>query len=418
MNEKGTGGGMRILNISAQKPDSTGSGVYLAQTVRCELEAGCEAAVICGIGAGDAWESLPSAARVRPVRFDTPELPFHVCGMSDVMPYPATRYRDLTPEMVAAFERAFGAAVDEMMRDFRPDVVICHHLYLLMAIVRERVRDVPVAGVCHSTDLRQLRQHALARERIGAAARQLDAVLALHGEQAREIEADLGIAPERIAVVGTGFDGRAYHREEPSRHERGRILYVGKICRAKGVGALLEAFDRMGGAGEPGELPVELRLVGGWSGDGRERDELAARAARCTRPAHLLGRIVNGELVEEYQHAQVFVLPSYFEGLPLVIMEAIACGCVVVATDLPGVRPWLESHVQGAPVIWVEPPRMHDVDVPVPEDVPAFEARLAHALEQALSLEARPCDMRSCTWEGVAERILGALRRARGAELR
>lgn len=40
---------MRILNISAQKPDSTGSGVYLAEMVRCELSAGHAAAVVAGV---------------------------------------------------------------------------------------------------------------------------------------------------------------------------------------------------------------------------------------------------------------------------------------------------------------------------------------------------------------------------------
>ena len=77
---------MRILNISAQKPDSTGSGVYLAEMVRCELSAGHAAGVVAGVDVSDE-PTLPEGAEPYFVRFNTEALPFNVCGMSDVMPY-------------------------------------------------------------------------------------------------------------------------------------------------------------------------------------------------------------------------------------------------------------------------------------------------------------------------------------------
>lgn len=77
---------MRILNISAQKPDSTGSGVYLAEMVRCELSAGHAAALVAGVDASDE-PTPPEGAEPYFVRFNTEALPFNVCGMSDVMPY-------------------------------------------------------------------------------------------------------------------------------------------------------------------------------------------------------------------------------------------------------------------------------------------------------------------------------------------
>lgn len=106
---------MRILNISAQKPDGTGSGTFLAQTVAAQVAAGHLTAVVCGIDDGDATDALPAQALVFPVRFNTSELPFHVCGMSDEMPYAATRYRDLTPQMVGQFESAFAAWLDRVV---------------------------------------------------------------------------------------------------------------------------------------------------------------------------------------------------------------------------------------------------------------------------------------------------------------
>ena len=80
---------MRVLSISAQKPDGTGSGTFLSQTVAAQVRQGCETAVICGIDNGDSTAVLPGETAVYPVRFMTDELPFHVCGMADEMPYAA-----------------------------------------------------------------------------------------------------------------------------------------------------------------------------------------------------------------------------------------------------------------------------------------------------------------------------------------
>ena len=171
---------MRILCISAQKPDSTGSGVYLAETVASLAAAGHQVAVIAGIDKDDSPQLAPGVEFL-PVRFRTPELPFPVCGMSDVMPYEATRYRDMTPKMVQAFRSVFGRRIREAVLDFKPDAVICHHLYLACSAACDVLDDLageyrspiaegsglakgrpcPIWGVCHSTDLRQLRNHDL-----------------------------------------------------------------------------------------------------------------------------------------------------------------------------------------------------------------------------------------------------------------
>ena len=187
---------MRILHVIAQKPDSTGSGVYLHQLVSSLCSRGIEQAVLCGIDDGDSV-NLPAAVRAFPVVFNTPQLPFHLCGMSDEMPYPSTRYRDLTPAMLEAWQGAYRQRLREALDAFNPDVVVCNHLYLLTALaveeVQARPRRIPVLGICHNTCLRQLSQHGLERERIHAAIPQLSRVLALHSAQAAQISELFGI---------------------------------------------------------------------------------------------------------------------------------------------------------------------------------------------------------------------------------
>ncbi len=400
---------LRILHVTAQKPDSTGSGVYLAQVVAACGRLGCEQAVVCGLGPGDV-PGLPEGVAVHPVRFETAELPFPVVGMSDVMPYRATRYRDLTPEMVGQFRAAFERRLREAADALHPDVVFCHHLYLLTSWVRELFPHIPVAGLSHSSDLRQMRQHDLERRRIVEGICGLDLVYGLHEGMRATIADIFGMDPDRVRVLGTGYDAGLFRREGPCALPMGegrppRLLYVGKIAFAKGVASLVRCLDAL-----PAELDdLEVYLVGG-AGDAAEHDEIE-RLARATRhKVTLTGKVGTDELVGLYRSCDTFVLPSFYEGLPLVVVEAMACGCKVVVTDLPGVRPWLGAHLPAASVRYVALPAMHDVDVPVASELPAFEERLAGQIAASLADPAVPCDTTALSWDALAARLVGDFR--------
>lgn len=399
---------MRILCVSAQKPDSTGSGVYLAETARAFVSAGHEVMVVAGLDVRDTPD-LPEGVRLEAVRFNTSDLPFPVVGMSDAMPYEATRYRDMTPAMLERFYAAFEGVLARAYADFLPDLVICHHLYLVTALAVRLVPPCPVTAVCHSTDMRQMRSHGLEREAVTASVRQLDRIFALHDEQKAEIVEFYGVDANRIVVVGTGYNAQVFcPRDVQNRHQGPlRIAYAGKICRKKGLESLIAALDLL--PFSPDEL--EAVLVGG-NGSREEVARIAERAARSRYQVSLPGRVSQDDLVDLYRTADVFVLPSFFEGLPLVLVEALACGCRVVTTDLPGVRPWLSAALPASPVEYVVPPRMEGVDEPIEEDLPAFERALAAALERSLvaARDEGPAttDARALSWEALVVRMLAA----------
>ncbi|WP_283171579.1 glycosyltransferase family 4 protein [Curtanaerobium respiraculi] len=399
---------MNILHVSAQKPDGTGSGTYLAETVKAFARLGHVQAVVAGIAPGDA-PAFPEGVVFRPVVFETPELPFPVAGMSDNMPYRATRYRDMTPEMVAQFKAAFGAALDEVLASFQPDLVICHHLYLVCGVIAHRTWGCPVAAISHSTDIRQMRKIPLERAWIREGVRRLDLVFSLHDAQAEEIAEVYGVPRGRIAVVGAGYNDRIFHRGACTgawhAGETLNIVYAGKIWGKKGVPQLLRAVDRIPGI-EPGD--VVLRLAGGYNSR-EEYEGIVRQAAACAARVEFLGRLSQDRLADLYRASHAFVLPSFFEGLPLVLIEALACGCRAVATDLPGVRPWLARYAPDAPIVYVKPPRMTDVDTPAHEDLPLFEKNLARALRDAVTMAPSKCKMSALSWDGLAARMLRVL---------
>jgi len=118
-----------------------------------------------------------------------------------------------------------------------------------------------------------------------------------------------------------------------------RILTVARLFMDKGIPGLLAAFHRVLDSG----IDAELRVVG----DGPERPLVEAEiqrlgiADRCT----LLGRRAGRELADEYPKADVFALASFMEGLPVVLMEAMASKVPVVAPWIAGI-PELVVHEQ------------------------------------------------------------------------
>ena len=119
---------MKILSITAQKPDSTGSGVYLSELVKGFAVQGHQQAVIAGVYEDDDI-AFPGDVAFYPVFFNTQSLPFPIAGMSDEMPYESTVYAQMTEEMIVQFKTAFGKRIKEAVREFSPDLILCHHLY-------------------------------------------------------------------------------------------------------------------------------------------------------------------------------------------------------------------------------------------------------------------------------------------------
>ena len=395
---------MRILSVTAQKADSTGSGVFLTELVKGFQKAGHQQAIICGTVHQDIIQ-MPAGVAVFPVYYQSHDIPFPVCGMSDEMPYRSTRYCDMNERMTEQLLRAFRKQIVEAVEVFRPDVILCHHLYFLAALVRELYPGIPVYGQCHGSDLRQFLKNPWQHEWILSQISKLDGVFALHEEQKKQICFLFGIPQEKVHVMGTGYNSDVFFVNETIRQarqsEKIRLIFAGKISEKKGVMSFLRAMHYV----RQPEI-YELAFAGGY-GNEEEYAEIQRLAEEAPCDVTFLGKLSHAQLAEEMNASDVFVLPSFYEGLPLVLIEALACGLQAICTDLTGIRPWMNRVVPNHGVCFVRPPEMENEDEALPESLPEFERRLAAAIDTIGFMPAADLNqVRQVSWDALCGNIV------------
>jgi glycosyltransferase involved in cell wall biosynthesis len=153
---------------------------------------------------------------------------------------------------------------------------------------------------------------------------------------ARQSFEEFGYA-HKVTVILPGVDHLLFARHgETAPPKVFRVCFVGRVELAKGIGYLLEAWKRL-------TLPdAELLLIGPIYRDA----EGLLRTYRA-RNVKLLGKLPVGEVVKLYRASNLLVLPSVQEGFGLVLLEAMASGLPVVATDRTGATECVTNGVDG-----------------------------------------------------------------------
>lgn len=398
---------MNILHVISQPPDFTGSGKYLTAILEKSARKGYQNFLVAGAQAAFEMDvSVIPNEHTRFVRFDGCDLDFPVAGMSDAMPYESSIFSRLTGHQLQCYEKAFETVLHEALGRFRPDILHTNHLWIVSAIARRAAKEIPMVTLCHGTCLRQ---HSLCPD-ISASIRpflkQIDRVMVLSEYQKRQvIQQGLG-REQQIDVVGGGYNETlfAYPDKKPVK-DTVELLYAGKLSRAKGVPWLLRSLFRIR------DLPWRLHLAG--DGAGEEKDECLALAGELEDRVVIHGSLSHEKLAALMKTSHIFVLPSFFEGLPLVLMEALACGCRIVTTSLEGTCEVL-SGADERLVKMVDLPPLETVDTPFEKDQEALENKLAGAVKEMTEQARRePCPDQNriasitdeYTWERVFSRI-------------
>jgi glycosyltransferase involved in cell wall biosynthesis len=135
------------------------------------------------------------------------------------------------------------------------------------------------------------------------------------------------LGPGKVSLIDNGVDTERFV-PAPADHRPPRILYVGLLTPRKGVLDLIEASRLLRDEG----VDHELLLVGGMPDEGPGAAAPVLAAAEGV--ARLLGTRPPEEMPAAYADAEVFCLPSWWEAMPLSVLEAMSAGLPVVATDV------------------------------------------------------------------------------------
>jgi glycosyltransferase involved in cell wall biosynthesis len=163
---------------------------------------------------------------------------------------------------------------------------------------------------------------------LGPVLRGAEVVVVFTEEQKQAIGVKYHLDPRRIEVIPNGVETAFFAPPRRVRARRPRLLFVGRLAVQKNIGMLLHALD---GISER----FDTTLVG----DGELGGELKALAERLAlQNVRFHGRADGEDLLDLFRQADLFVLPSEREGMPLVLLEAMAMGLPTVATDIAGNR--------------------------------------------------------------------------------
>jgi glycosyltransferase involved in cell wall biosynthesis len=201
---------------------------------------------------------------------------------------------------------------------------------------RRDPRSLPPVGVNQhgyemfqsAADVKTWLQHRMLRPAFRNLARRADWVFSFPGKIRRIVEDRCGVRPAKIIELPNGIEAEWVVPELPARPGRRRFVFVGRHERRKGLPELMEAID------DASCREAEFHFVGP-----------IPEAVRCRADnVHYHGPISDPEALKAVlDGCHVLVCPSFAEGMPTVVLEAMSRGLAVIATDVGATSAWVDA---------------------------------------------------------------------------
>ena len=156
----------------------------------------------------------------------------------------------------------------------------------------------------------------------------------------------LGIHSDKIKVIynpilSERWPSNSFLHSAAEKDGKKHILFVGTVCDWKGCGDLADACKQLADSGEIGE--IQLDLVGK---TGAYADELNAKYGK-EKWFYLVGKLPREEVMKRYAQADVVCFPSWWENMPMVCIEAMLSGAVVIGSNSGGMSEIIEDGKSG-----------------------------------------------------------------------
>jgi glycosyltransferase involved in cell wall biosynthesis len=199
-----------------------------------------------------------------------------------------------------------------------------------------------------------------------------------------------GLDFSKIAVVRNGVDEKTFIPVNKQESEKKYVLYTGVLRARKGLFDLIDCAEQVCRVNPT----VNFLICGTGPFFSKIEQEIQKRGLRGR--VILLGRVNRGRLIQLYQNATIHVVPSHYEGLPTVLLEAMSCGLPVVATNVGGASDVISSGKNGFLVPPKSPQLLAKVILKLLDD---------DKLRMEIGEAARKTIERSYTWDKIADKI-------------
>jgi glycosyltransferase involved in cell wall biosynthesis len=190
-------------------------------------------------------------------------------------------------------------------------------------------------------------------------------------------------------VIGNGVD-TTFFKPAPRHTPDRNMIFVGRLTWEKGITRLLDCAETV--------LPEYPDVKVLFAGEGPLRDyiEQRVRKAKLQKRILCLGRLPRHQLLQLYQQAYLQIIPSIYEGLPNVLLEAMATETPVIATAVGGIPEVISSGHNGLLMSQQQVSKLPDCVRQLLDD-PSYRNRLG--------LEARKTIEQQFTWDTVSQRL-------------
>ncbi|RKQ13881.1 glycosyltransferase [Ureibacillus endophyticus] len=247
---------------------------------------------------------------------------------------------------------SWAGQVYSLFRKNKSSIGITHSHYVfpsgMFSYILKKRYGIPYVVTAHGGDINKMaKKSARIKGYTEKILQHADHIIAVGEELASDIQKDFQISKERISVMSMGIDRTVFQEPVNKKDQaaslgmdtsRVNFLFVGNIIQEKGVQELIEAFLKL-----EEKYPEKAALYTIGSTKNVAFSNQMKELAQKSNHIHFLEPMPQKKLAGYFQAADVFVLPSYIEGLGLVALEALACGTPVIASDVGGLHYMLQN---------------------------------------------------------------------------
>jgi len=280
----------------------------------------------------------------------------------------------------------------KIYENYLPDIILGFWTYPegFANILFSRIMKVPVIVGCLGSDINRYKDFYIRRGIIAWTLKRADKILSVSNALKNEI-LKMGVQEDKVRVIPNGIESNIFFPEDKERireklnldSNEEILICVARLSREKGVDNLIKAFAKLR------HEKTRLLIVG----DGLEKRKLIdlTHSLGLNGRVSFVGERPQDEIPLWINASDLVCLPSRSEGWPNVLMEALACGKPVIATEVGGVPEIITSKKLG-------------IMVP-PEDVESLAEGIAQALRTTWDPHLIRSSVAQRTWDIVAKEI-------------